>query len=129
MVAADVTGLAILRQGVLRPTDAWGGLGGVCEAPPQSPVQIALEMIETSLPWHEGPGFMRGTDAKLCDPTFSSWDWVCIQRARELGLGAQGPEDLSLDVAADGPHAVDPGWAAWIEGDVARPPVRSRPGA
>jgi len=31
---------------------------------------------------------MRGLDPKLCDPSFSPWDWVAVRRARELGMGA-----------------------------------------
>ncbi len=99
-VAADVVGLSIIRMAVLS-TEADGGLGGECSPPPQKVTTLAIEgVLQQALPWRDGP--MHGNDAKLCDPTFSPWDWISIQRARELGLGAMGPKDLDLKFGAAG---------------------------
>ena len=77
------------------------------------------------LRWPEegGKNVFRGTDAKLCDPAFSNWDWVAIQRARELGLGAMGPDDLQLVFdETDSPFAVSREKRDWIIEDALRPP-------
>ena len=65
----------------------------------------------------------RGTDSKLCDPEFSNWDWVAVQRARELGLGARGPDDLHLVFdEKDSPFAVSAEKRDWITEDALRAP-------
>ena len=60
--------------------------------PPAAPrwIQAGYEFFgELDLPPMEKRLF-RGTDVKLADRQFSNWDWVAVQRARELGLGALG---------------------------------------
>jgi uncharacterized protein (DUF362 family) len=124
LVSADVVSLAVLRNAVLA-SQAEGGLGGVCEPVPQNIGQLVLEFIGGALPWREEGGPMHGTDQKLCDPSFSHWDWVAIQRARELGMGASSPDKLDLHFDDDGPFALPPERRAFIEDDALRPPTRS----
>ena len=90
--------LAVLRYGTLKAAD---GLLGQWE-PQLGGCREALRGIYKDLRWPEEEHVFRGTDAKLCDPEFSNWDWVAIQRARELGLGAMGPKDLQLVFAEEG---------------------------
>ena len=62
-------------------------------------------------------------DAKLCDPEFSNWDWVAIQRARELGLGVMSPDDLQMVFdKKDSPFAVSSEKRDWITEDALRKP-------
>jgi hypothetical protein len=63
---------------------------------PQSAGSLALDFValNLSIPWHEH--LMYGNDAKFCDAGFSHWDWITVQRARELGLGAPSPADVDL---------------------------------
>lgn len=124
LVGADVVGLAVLRMAVLA-SQMENGLGGVCQPPPQSQGQLALDWLGGMLPWREEGGAMHGTDGKLCDPSFSHWDWVAIQRARELGMGARSPEELVLNFDDDGPYALPPEKRAFIAQDAMRPPTRS----
>jgi len=64
---------------------------------------------------------MRGNDAKLCDPTFSPWDWISIQRARELRIGALGPADVDLRFSSE----VSATRRAFIAKDALLPPARA----
>ncbi len=53
---------------------------------PQSMTTLALaDVIGRVIPWR-GP--MTGNDAKLCDATFSPWDWIA-------GFPRQGHEPRS----------------------------------
>jgi uncharacterized protein (DUF362 family) len=121
VVAADVVGLAVLRYGTLKAPD---GLQGKCEPQPGGWAE-ALRGAVRDLRWPEegGKNIFRGTDTKLCDPAFSNWDWVAIQRARELSLGVKGPEDLQVVFdEADSPFAVSREKRDWIIEDALRPP-------
>ena len=69
----------------------------------------AFKGLIKDLKWPEEKNLFRGTDLKLCDEEFSNWDWVAVQRARELGLGVLGPDDLNLVFdEKDSPFAVSP---------------------
>ena len=70
-----------------------------------------------------GGNVFRGTDSKLRDPELSNWDWVAVQRARELGLGTKGPDDLQLVFdGKDSPFAVSTEKRDWITEDAMRAP-------
>jgi uncharacterized protein (DUF362 family) len=119
IIAADVVGLAVLRYGMLIAPD---GLQGQYEPQPAGWLEAISGMIK-DLKWPEEKNVFRGTDAKLCDPEFSNWDWVAIQRARELGLGVMGPDDLKLVFDdKDSPFAVSHEKREWITEDALRPP-------
>lgn len=89
MVSADLASLALIKLAVRQTALA-------CTPQPSSNVELLSEFIRLHLPWHQGPGHMRGTDVKLCNPQFSNWDWLAVRRARELGLGPNGPLDLRV---------------------------------
>ena len=74
------------------------------------------------IPWREGGG-MYGNDGKLCDTSFSHWDWVAIQRARELGMGCPHPDELDLRFAPAGAHQLPQSQRDWLEHDTALPPA------
>jgi hypothetical protein len=119
IIAADVVSLAVLRYGTLKAPD---GLNGQYESQPAGWVEAVSGIIK-DLRWPEGKNVFRGTDAKLCDPEFSNWDWVAVQRARELGLGVQGPDDLHLVFDdKDSPFAVSSEKREWITEDALRAP-------
>jgi uncharacterized protein (DUF362 family) len=119
IIAADVVGLAILRYGTLKAPD---GLGGQYEPQPAGWMEAVSGKLK-DLKWPEGKNVFRGTDSKLCDPEFSNWDWVAVQRARELGLGAKGPDDLQLVFdEKDSPFAVSGEKRDWITEDALRAP-------
>ena len=120
IVSADVVGLALLRFGILKAPD---GLQGQHEPQPGC-WKEALSGLYKDLRWpDEGENVFRGTDSKLCDLEFSNWDWVAIQRARELGLGVMGPDDLRLVFADKGsPFEVSSEKRDWITEDALRPP-------
>jgi uncharacterized protein (DUF362 family) len=119
LVSADVLAIALVKMGVLAAlTD--GGLDAVCSQQPQSNLQLAFAFLTGALPWREGP--FRGTDAKLCDPTFSPWDWLAIRRARELGMGPRMPAQLELRIA-DGDHELLETQRDFVQQEVVRPPV------
>ncbi len=119
VIAADVVGLAVLRYGTLKATD---GLHGHYEPQPAGWVDAVRGLIK-DLKWPDEKNVFRGTDAKLCDPGFSNWDWIAIQRARELGLGAKGPDDLQLIFdEKDSPFAVSSEKRDWITEDALRAP-------
>jgi uncharacterized protein (DUF362 family) len=122
VVAADVVSLAILRYGTLKASD---GLRGHCEPQPGGWAE-ALRGAVKDLVWRdeEDKNVFRGTDSKLCDPAFSNWDWVTIQRARELGLGVRGPDDLQLTFdKGKSAFAVSGEKREWITEDALRPPM------
>jgi hypothetical protein len=121
LVTADVLNLAALRLGVLA-SKLEQGLGGKCEDQPDTMVEALFDFVKWRLEMKQHD-LMRGTDLKLCDPTFSNWDWVVLQRARELGLGAQLPSDVGLSFAHDGAHAVPPAQEQWLTADALRSPV------
>lgn len=102
LISADVLAIAIVKMGVLASL-ADGGLSQTCTAQPQSNFQLAFAFLTGALPWRDGP--FRGTDSKLCDPSFSPWDWLAIRRARELDLGPRMPNNFELRLA-DGEHEV-----------------------
>lgn len=58
-------------------------------------------------------------------PKFSHWDWVTVQRGRELQLGAQGPADLDLRFSAAASFAVPKARRDFLDLDTAIPPVRT----
>ena len=119
IIAADVVGLAVLRYGMLKASD---GLHGRYEPQPSGWLD-ALGGVIKDLKWPEGKHVFRGTDAKLCDPEFSNWDWVAIQRARELRLGVMHPDDLQIVFDEnDSPFAVSSVKRDWITKDALRPP-------
>lgn len=119
IIAADVVSLAILRYGAMKAPD---GLLGQAEPQPAGWLD-AIRSKYKDLRWPEEEHIFRGTDSKLCDPEFSNWDWVAIQRARELGLGAAGPDDLCLIFPEEGaPFEVSREKRAWITDDALRPP-------
>jgi hypothetical protein len=119
IIAADVLGLAILRYGTLIAPD---GLLGHYEPQPTGWVD-ALKSLIKDLRWPEDKNLFRGTDPKLCDEEFSNWDWVAILRARELGLGVLGPDDLNLVFdEQDSPFAVSSEKRDWLTKDALRVP-------
>ena len=119
IISADVVSLAILRYGTLKAPD---GLRGQREPQPAGWME-ALRAKYKDLRWPEEEHVFRGTDSKLCDPEFSNWDWVAIQRARELGLGATGPDDLRLVFPDEGsPFEVSREKRDWITEDALRSP-------
>ena len=119
IVAADVAALAILRWGTMKAPD---GLHGRYEPQPSGWLEAASGLIK-DLRWPKGKHVFRGTDGKLCDPGFSNWDWVAIQRARELGLGVERPADLDLRFEAGSSRfAVSKEKRAWVAEDVSRGP-------
>jgi len=119
IIAADVVSLAVLRYGTLKAPD---GLNGQYEPQPAGWVEAVSGLIK-DLRWPEEKNVFRGTDVKLCDPEFSNWDWVAIQRARELGLGVMGPDDLHLVFdEKDSPFAVSGEKREWVAADVMRAP-------
>jgi hypothetical protein len=120
VISADVVNLAILRLGVFA-SKLQQGLAGVCEAQPTM-TQSAFEYLAFRLAL-QSQGLMRGTDAKLCNPSFSNWDWVLVQRARELGLGPKLPAEVGLALADDGAHAVPEPQKKWVTEDALRQPV------
>lgn len=120
LVTADVVNLAVLRMGVLAALID-GGLGGSCEPQPETTVESAFDYLVWRLSIDEN-GLMRGTDSKLCDPSFSNWDWVALQRARELGLGASLPADVGLHFSSEDGFAVNDATRAWIQEDALRSP-------
>jgi uncharacterized protein (DUF362 family) len=115
LVSADVLGLAILRMATMASKLA-GGLGGQCSPPPQSVGKLTVGFLAdaVSIPWHGG--VMYGNDAKFCDPGFSHWDWVTVQRARELSMGCPHPDELDLRFAS-GLHEVPAEQKDWLEHD------------
>jgi hypothetical protein len=114
-----VAGLAILRYGTLKAPD---GLHGQYQPQPSGWLEAAHGLIK-DLRWPKGKHVFRGTDGKLCDPEFSNWDWVAIQRARELGLGVERPADLDLRFEEGSSRfAVSKAKRAWIAEDVSRGP-------
>ncbi len=119
IIAADVAGLAILRYGTLKAPD---GLLGHYEPQPAGWVEAASGLVK-DLIWPENKNVYRGTDSKLCDPEFSNWDWVAIQRARELGLGVKHPDNLQLFFdEKESPFAVSGEKRDWITEDALREP-------
>jgi uncharacterized protein (DUF362 family) len=119
IIAADIVSLAVLRYGTMKAPD---GLGGQYEPQPAGWMEAVSGLVK-DLKWPEGKNVFRGTDAKLCDPEFSNWDWVAVQRARELGLGARGPDDLHLVFdEKDSPFAVSAEKRDWITEDALRAP-------
>ena len=120
LIAADVVSLAILRYGTLKATDGLLGKYG----PQPGSWKEAIKEAYKDLRWpEEGKNVFRGTDSKLCDPEFSNWDWVAVQRARELGLGIGGPNELQLVFAdEDSPFAVCGEKRDWLTADSLRPP-------
>ena len=119
IIAADVVSLAILRYGTLIASD---GLNGHYEPQPTGWIEAIHGLIK-DLKWPEEKNVFRGTDVKLCDPEFSNWDWVAIQRARELGLGVMEPNDLNLVFDEDdSPFAVSREKREWITEDALRTP-------
>jgi len=119
IIAADIVGLAVLRYGTLRAHD---GLKGQYKPQPEGWMDARGGKIR-DLRWPQGIHVFRGTDAKLCDPTFSNWDWVAIQRARELGLSVMHPEELQLIFdEKDSPFAVSSEKREWINEDALRAP-------
>jgi uncharacterized protein (DUF362 family) len=122
VVSADVVSLALLRYGTLEAPD---GLLGRCDRQPSGWGEAVGGLIkDLKWPEKEGKNVFKGTDAKLCDPTFSNWDWVAVQRARELGLGIAGPEDLRLIFdEGDSPFAVSSGKRDFISKDALRAPA------
>ena len=119
IISADVVGLAILRYGILKAPD---GLQGQLDPQPAG-WREALRGVYKDLRWPEEEHVFRGTDPKLCDLEFSNWDWVVIQRARELGLGAMEPNDLQLVFPEEGsPFEVSSQKRDWITEDTLRPP-------
>jgi hypothetical protein len=119
VVAADVAALAILRYCTMKAPD---GLRGQYQPQPSGWLEAARGLIK-DLRWPEGKHVFRGTDGKLCDPEFSNWDWVAIQRARELGLGVERPADLDLRFEEGRSRfAVSKAKRAWIAEDVSRGP-------
>lgn len=120
LVSADVVGLSIIRMAVMA-SKLQGGLGGQCSPPPQSAGNLSLAFLAgQTMPWHEGP--MTGNDSKLCDPTFSHWDWVAVQRARELGMGCLAPDDMDLRLPESGEHALPEAQKEWLSNDAFLPP-------
>lgn len=122
IVAADIVGLAILRWGTLKASD---GLRGHYERQPDGWSEAVRSLVK-DLVWPEekGGNVFRGTDQKLCDPEFSNWDWVTVQRARELGLGATSPDDLHLVFdKKDSAFAVSREKRDWIAEDALREPM------
>jgi hypothetical protein len=121
IVSADVVGLSIIRMATMASKLA-GGLGGECHPVPQSMGKLGLDFLAgTFIPWHPGP--MTGNDLKLCDPSFSHWDWIVVQRARELGLGCPAPDELDLRFADSGDHVTPAPQKDWIESDAKLPPA------
>ena len=120
LIAADVLGLAVLRYGIIEAPD---GLQGHIHPQPRGWIEAGYEFFgELDLPPMEKRVF-RGTDVKLADRQFSNWDWVAVQRARELGLGALGPDDVNLHFAESAtPFEVPAPIRAWIAEDVRRTP-------
>jgi uncharacterized protein (DUF362 family) len=120
LVAADVLGLAVLRYGIIEAPD---GLQGHIHPQPRGWIEAGYEFFgELDLPPTEKRVF-RGTDVKLADRQFSNWDWVAVQRARELSLGALGPDDIRLCFAESAtPFEVPDPIHAWIVEDVRRRP-------
>jgi len=101
---------------------ASGGLGGQCHPVPQSSVGLATAFLAGQvIPWH--PKTMSGTDARLCDPTFSPWDWTAVQRAREMQLGCPSPAALDLRFSADPSFAVPIAQQDFVRHDAALPPT------
>jgi uncharacterized protein (DUF362 family) len=122
-VTADVIGLSIIRMAVMA-TKASGGLGGICSPPPQSAGSLGLEeMLGQVIPWRGGA--MHGNDAKLCEPKFSHWDWVTVQRGRELKLGAGGPADLDLRFSTTAGFSVPKDRRDFLDLDTAIVPARA----
>jgi uncharacterized protein (DUF362 family) len=119
LVSADVLAIALVKMGVLSAIEA-GGLEAVCQPQPQSNLELAFAFLTGALPWRDGP--FRGTDKKLCDPTFSPWDWLAIRRARELGMGPRDPSELEL-LLADGEHAVSPAHGEFVSAEVQKAPA------
>ncbi len=120
-ISADIVGLSMIRLAVMAAM-LEGGLAGKCSPPPQTPATLfAGELLGRVVPWRSG---MYGNDGKLCDPTFSPWDWVAFQRARELKLGPMLPKDLDLRFAEDATFAVPSARRAFIEKDSMIPPAR-----
>lgn len=119
IIAADVVSLAILRYGTLQAAD---GLAGKYEPQPSGWAD-AIKGLLKDLCWPEEKNVFRGTDSKLCDPNFSNWDWVAVQRARELGLGISHPDNLQLVLCDDeSEFSVSAEKRSWLEDDVSRPP-------
>lgn len=120
LVAADVLGLAVLRYGIIEAPD---GLQGQIRPQPRGWIEAGYDFFtELDLPPMQKRIF-RGTDVKLADRQFSNWDWVAVQRARELGLGAFGPDDVRLHFAeSETPFEVPAPIRVWITEDVGRLP-------
>jgi uncharacterized protein (DUF362 family) len=120
LVSADVVGLSIIRMAVMA-SHLDGGLGGLCSPPPQSAGSLTLGFLGSQvLPWKHA---MYGNDGKLCDPSFSHWDWVAIQRARELGMGCPDPSALDLRFPLGGPHQLPSAQQQFVESDAMLPPA------
>jgi uncharacterized protein (DUF362 family) len=119
-VSADVVGLSIIRMAVMA-SQIDGGLGGACSPPPQSAGSLAFGFLANQvIPWKQ---VMYGNDSKFCDPTFSPWDWVAVQRARELGIGCPLPDDLDLRFAPAGPHQLPASQQDFISHDAMLAPL------
>lgn len=119
LVAAEVVSLAILRYGTLKAPD---GLHGKYDPQPSGWADAVAGLIK-DLRWPEQNNTFRGTDSKLCDPDFSNWDWVAVQRARELGLGVQGPDNLQLVFDDDATlFEVSEEKRNWLTEEILRPP-------
>ncbi len=119
LVSADVVGLSIIRMAVLA-SQLDGGLGGECSPPPQSEGSLAVGFLGSQvIPWKHA---MYGNDGKLCDMGFSHWDWVAVQRARELGLGCPGPSEIDLRFAS-GAHELPWSQRDFIEHDALTAPA------
>jgi uncharacterized protein (DUF362 family) len=119
LVSADVLSVAVVKLGVLASI-AEGGLDATCLDQPHNVKQLVLDTLGISLPWRDADEEFRGTDAKLCDPTFSPWDWLSIRRAIELGMGPRNAAELDLQFADDD-FAVPERRAQFIEDEIALP--------
>ncbi len=115
LISADVVGLSIIRMAVMASQIA-GGLGGVCSSVPQSGASLVTAFLGGQIiPWH--PASEYGTDPKLCNPYFSHWDWIAVQRAREQMMGCPSPDKLDLRFATDPSFAVPDAQKQWLEHD------------
>ncbi|MCA9618467.1 MAG: DUF362 domain-containing protein [Myxococcales bacterium] len=119
LVSADVIGLSIIRQAVMA-SELMGGLGGQCAPPPQSAKSLSLGFLGgLVIPWKDA---MYGNDDKLCDPSFSPWDWIAVQRARELGFGCPHPDELDLRFPTSGIHQLPAAQQSFLSQDAMLPP-------
>ncbi len=119
LVSADVLAVAVVKMGVLASLGE-GGLNATCLEQPKSNGQLFFEFIDAALPWRDTDGPFHGTDVKLCDPTFSPWDWLAIRRAAELGMGPQHAGQLDLRFG-EGDFGVPDARRGFIEDEIALP--------